>query len=81
MDQIIEQEVTAQKKKKAIIISVVTIFLLASAIWLVRVTLKSSIKKSDITTAIVSEGSVENTLNASGEVLPEFEETELNTDC
>lgn len=74
MDQAIEPEVIIRKKKKAIITGIIAVLLLAAAIWLVRTTLKSSVKKSDITMAIVSEGSVENTLNASGEVLPEFEE-------
>lgn len=74
MDQIIEQEVTARKKKKGIIIGIVALLVLAVAVWLVRATLKGSIKRSDITTAVVGEGSVENTLTATGEVLPEFEE-------
>jgi HlyD family secretion protein len=74
MDQIIEQEVTAQKKKKRILIGLIALLVLVAAMWILRVTLSSTINKSEITTAVVSEGSVENTLNATGEVLPEFEE-------
>jgi HlyD family secretion protein len=74
MDQIIEQEVTARKKKKGIMIGLIAVLVLAGSVWLMRATLKSSIKRSDITTAVVELGSVENTLNATGEVLPEFEE-------
>lgn len=74
MDQVIEQEVTARKKKKGIIIAIIAIAVLVGAIWLMRSTLKSSVSRSEITTAVVGEGSVENTLNATGEVLPEFEE-------
>lgn len=74
MDQIIEEEVKAQKKKKGIIIGITAVLALIIVIWLLRTTLNSSINKSEITTAIVEEGSVENTLNATGEVLPEFEE-------
>jgi HlyD family secretion protein len=74
MDQIIEQEVTSRKKKKGIMIGLIAVLVLAGSIWLMRATLKSSIKRSDITTAVVELGSVENTLNATGEVLPEFEE-------
>jgi HlyD family secretion protein len=74
MDQIIEQEVTARKKKKGIMIGLIAVLVLGGSIWLMRATLKSSIKRSDITTAVVELGSVENTLNATGEVLPEFEE-------
>jgi HlyD family secretion protein len=75
MDQIIEQEVTARNKKKRIVIGLIVVSVLAGGIWLMRATLKSSIKRSEITTAVVELGTVENTLNATGEVLPEFEET------
>ncbi|MDB5129425.1 biotin/lipoyl-binding protein, partial [Mucilaginibacter sp.] len=74
MDTVIEEEVTARKKKSAIIIVTVVIAVLAIAVWLLRTSLKSTIKKTEITTAVVDKGSVENTLNATGEVLPEFEE-------
>jgi len=74
MDQVIEQEVTARKKKKGIIIGGVIVAVLVLTVWLVRTTLKSTIPRAQITTAVVEEGSVENTLNATGEVLPEFEE-------
>jgi HlyD family secretion protein len=74
MDKVIEEEVTARKKKNAIIIATVVIVVLAAAVWLLRVSLKSTIRKADVNTAVVEKGSVENTLNATGEVLPEFEE-------
>jgi HlyD family secretion protein len=74
MDTIIEEEVTARKKKSAIIIITVVIAVLVAGIWLLRSSLKSTVKKSEITTAVIEKGSVENTLNATGEVLPEFEE-------
>jgi len=74
MDQNIEQDVIARKKRKGVFIVAIAVLVLAAAVWMVRTTLKGSIKRSEITTAIVEEGSVENTLNATGEVLPEFEE-------
>ncbi|MBD1386911.1 efflux RND transporter periplasmic adaptor subunit [Mucilaginibacter rigui] len=74
MDKVIEEEVTARKKKSAIIIATVIIVVLAGAVLLLRSSLKSTISKTSITTAVVEKGSVENTLNATGEVLPEFEE-------
>ncbi|MFA6087997.1 efflux RND transporter periplasmic adaptor subunit [Mucilaginibacter sp.] len=74
MDKVIEEEVSAQKKKKGITIGVIVLLILVSAVWFVRATLKSTISKAQITTGIVERGDVENTLNASGEVLPEFEE-------
>jgi len=74
MDQVIEQEVAARRRKKGILIGVMVITVLAVAVWLVRTTLKSTVKRSEIITSVVEQGSVENTLNATGEVLPEFEE-------
>jgi HlyD family secretion protein len=74
MDTEIAEEVTRQKRKKGVIIGLISITLLILCIWLIRVYLKSSLLKSEITTANVEVGNVENTLNATGEVLPEFEE-------
>jgi HlyD family secretion protein len=74
MDQNIEQAVIVRKKKRGVVVGAIAVFLLAITVWGVRATLKASISKNEITTAIVDEGSVENTLNATGEVLPEFEE-------
>jgi HlyD family secretion protein len=74
MDKIIEEEVTARRTKRIVLTTIITIIILMAAIWLLRSSLKSSVKKSSITTAIVEKGNVENTINASGLVLPEFEE-------
>lgn len=75
MDKEITYEVSIQNRKKAVIIAVISLAVLITAIWLVRVTFKSSVKRSEITTAVVETGNIENTINATGEVLPEFEET------
>lgn len=48
--------------------------LLGAVIFVIRYSLGSTLRQSEITTAIVSRGDIENTINASGEVLPEFEE-------
>ncbi|MES2808572.1 MAG: HlyD family efflux transporter periplasmic adaptor subunit [Bacteroidota bacterium] len=74
MDIEITQEVKAQKRKKSTLIIVVGVVVLLGLIWLLRSWLNSSIARADFTTAKVEVGNVENTLNASGEVLPEFEE-------
>ena len=74
MDTEITQEVTSQRKRKTIVIVLIIVAVVFGLIWALRATLKSSIKKSEITTAIVESGNIENTLNATGEVLPEFEE-------
>lgn len=74
MDKEITQEVTTQRRKKTLIIVIITIAIFITLIWIVRSTFKSSIKRSEITTAKVETGNIENTINATGEVLPEFEE-------
>jgi HlyD family secretion protein len=74
MDKEITQEVTSRKRRKAILITVVGITLFIGGIWLVRSFFKSTIKKGEITTGTVEVGDIENTINASGEVIPEFEE-------
>jgi HlyD family secretion protein len=74
MDQEITREVQAQKRKRSIIIIIMVVVALFGLVWLLRTWLNSSITRSEFTTARVEIGSVENTINASGEVLPEFEE-------
>jgi HlyD family secretion protein len=74
MDKEITLEVTSQKRKKGAVIATITIAVLVLAVFALRGFIKSSIKRSEITTAVVETGNIENTLNATGEVLPEFEE-------
>ncbi len=74
MDTEISAEVNLQRKKKLILIVALFVGLLIAAVFGLRMFFKSSLDKSDITVAKVEIGNVENTLNASGEVLPEFEE-------
>lgn len=74
MDKEITLEVTSQKRKKGAVIVAITIAVLVLAVLALRGFIKSSIKRSEITTAVVETGNIENTLNATGEVLPEFEE-------
>ena len=75
MDKAIEAEVGSRKKKKAIFIVLVVIMVFIAAIGALRFSLSSSINKSVITTAVVEKGDIENTITASGEILPEFEAT------
>jgi HlyD family secretion protein len=75
MDTVLPEYVILKRKRKIIISILVMLLVLLTSIWLVRFSFKSSINKSAITTAIVEKGNIENTINASGEVLPEFEET------
>lgn len=74
MDTLIATEVIAKKKKKAYLIIFTIVLLLIAIIWLVRFYFKPSLTGADITTAKVETGIIENTINATGEVLPEFEE-------
>jgi HlyD family secretion protein len=74
MDKELAPEIVAKRKYKNIIIAVTCVAVLAISVWLLRSYLKSSINRADILTAKVEMGDIENTINASGEVLPEFEE-------
>ncbi|KQB98842.1 efflux RND transporter periplasmic adaptor subunit [Pedobacter sp. Hv1] len=74
MDTQIEEKVINRKKKKRILISCVVIAMLIATAWLIRYYFKPSLTKADFTTAKVTTGIIENTINATGEVLPEFEE-------
>jgi HlyD family secretion protein len=74
MDKVIEEEVLHRKRKKTVIIGVATMVAILAAVLLLRSGLASSVNKSAITTAVVEKGDIENTINASGEILPEFEE-------
>ena len=74
MDKVIEEEVKTKKKKRAFSFILISVVILVAAIWLVRTSFASSLKKSNITTAVVERGDIENTISATGEILPEFEE-------
>ncbi len=74
MDTLIEEKVISRKKKKRILIGCVVIALLIATAWLIRYYFKPSLTTADFTTAKVTTGIIENTINATGEVLPEFEE-------
>ncbi|PWK79165.1 HlyD family secretion protein [Mucilaginibacter oryzae] len=74
MDKEIALEVTSAKRKKTALAIFIIVTVLMFAVWLLRGYIKSSVNRSEITVATVEVGNIENTLNASGEVLPEFEE-------
>ncbi|HLL42838.1 MAG TPA: HlyD family efflux transporter periplasmic adaptor subunit [Segetibacter sp.] len=74
MDKNITQEVSKQKKRKGIFISIIFVLLLLASVMIIRASFSSTIKKQDITTAVVELGTIENTISASGEILPEFEQ-------
>ena len=74
MDTALSQNVIAAKRNKTIAIIAIVVIAILGAIWFLRSGLQSSIKRSEITTSVVELGTIENTLNASGEVIPEFEQ-------
>jgi HlyD family secretion protein len=47
---------------------------IVAAIWFLRAGIKPSIDSAKITTSVVEMGSIDNTIDASGEVIPEFEQ-------
>ncbi len=75
MDTSIEDIVVRKQKKKNLLVILVSILVVAAGIFFLRFALGASVKKSVITTAVVEKGNIENTLTASGEILPEFEAT------
>ncbi len=74
MDKSIEEEVTAKRKKKTRIIVFVILGILVSGVFALRAFIRPSIASAEFTTSVAETGDIENTINATGEVLPEFEE-------
>jgi len=74
MDIAISETDISKRKRRIWFIVAAALALVAFSAWLLRSAVKTSIDKSSFTTATVQMGSIENTLNASGEILPEFEQ-------
>src|SRR5579859_6833520 len=74
MDKEIGAMVAGRKRRRLLVMICAGAVLLAGATGLVRRTFRSTIKRSQITIATVERGDVDNTITATGEVLPEFEE-------
>jgi HlyD family secretion protein len=74
MDKNITLEVGRTKRKKGVLIAIAVVLLLTISVVALRASFKSSIKKQNITTGVVEIGNIENTISASGEILPEFEQ-------
>ncbi len=74
MDKPIDQRIQDRQKRKPLYLVALAVIGLAVAWFLLRQFISPSLSRSAITIARVEKGNVENTLQASGEVLPEFEE-------
>ncbi|PLK43516.1 efflux RND transporter periplasmic adaptor subunit [Emticicia sp. TH156] len=74
MDKELSANEVRKQKSKNWLIGIVAVAAVALIVWWVRNSLSSSVSKSEIRTAVAEMGAVENTLTASGEVQPEFEQ-------
>ena len=74
MDREISTEEIKRQKSKKWLWAIVTVTILAILTWILRNSLSTTLKRSEIRTAIAEIGPIENTLTASGEVQPEFEQ-------
>ncbi|MBV8251969.1 MAG: HlyD family efflux transporter periplasmic adaptor subunit [Chitinophaga sp.] len=74
MDKAIShQELSRNRKKRYLLIGAILIIVTVAAFFLRKV-FKPNVNRQSFTTAVVERGNVENTLTASGTVVPEFEE-------
>ncbi len=74
MDRAVSPEFIQKQRSKVWLYAVLIVAILAAATWGLRSTLSTSAKRTDIRTAVVETGNVENTLQAGGEVQPELEQ-------
>ncbi len=74
MDKEISRQEINRRKSKIWIYAAISVAVLALATWYLRGALANSVKRSEIRVAVAETGDIENTLNAAGEVLPEFEQ-------
>jgi HlyD family secretion protein len=74
MDKPIEEAVLNKVKKKRITVFAIILGVIICGIFMMRAYIKPSLSKSAFTSAIAETGNIENTISATGEVLPEFEE-------
>lgn len=74
MDKQIEPGIRAKRKKKLVIISLAVVAVIALVSWSLRLAFVPTLQQKEFVTAVVETGDIENTINATGELLPEFEE-------
>ncbi len=74
MDTALSKDVISARRNRKILIIALAVVALIAALLILRSRIKTSIDRSDIKTSVVEIGTIENTLNASGEIIPEFEQ-------
>lgn len=75
MDRALAPELVTRSRRKPWLISLLVVIGLLGAVAGMRILLKTSIDAAKIRTAVVQTGPVENTLNATGEIIPAYEQT------
>ena len=74
MDKPIEEGVINKRKKKKVGMIVLLLSIIVAGVFMLRAYIKPSISTKEFTVATADTGDIENTISASGEILPEFEE-------
>lgn len=74
MDRPVSSEKQQKAKRGKLSRAILIILVLAAAVWGLRKVLTRSIEKGDFITATVNRGDIENTITATGLVIPAFEE-------
>ncbi len=75
MDRALAPDIISNSRRKPWLVGLIALALLAGTVAMMRTWLKTSIEAARIRTAVVQTGPVENTLNATGEVIPAYEQT------
>jgi len=73
MDRELAPELVSQSRRKRWVAGALAVFALAGSIYGLRDWLKTSVEASSIRVAVAEIGAVENTLSATGEVIPAYE--------
>lgn len=74
MDKEISPAELNRARRKRLLIAAACAVVLIAGFLIFRYAVKPSLKASSFTTAVVEKGDVDNTISATGEILPEFEE-------
>jgi HlyD family secretion protein len=74
MDREVAPELVKSERNRKWFIGGIILVILIAGIYFLRRSLGSTMESSKIRTAVVQQGDVENTLNASGEVIPAYEQ-------
>ncbi|MCF2444825.1 efflux RND transporter periplasmic adaptor subunit [Dyadobacter sp. CY345] len=74
MDREVEPEYVRKQKSRRWVIGILSVVILISGVFFLRRSLQGTIEASRIRTGIVQVGDVENTLTATGEIIPAYEQ-------